>query len=683
MRRFRFDLLVCLLLYLIGATVAERMSLSSGSERLLLGLAAGAVLLSMVSRRFGFWFLTFIAIGSLGASRYHQVHGWKPPIGEVPACDGAIGIVRKAPLRRTASWRCEVELIGLSDRDSIGGRSGLAVLYFGLEDSAAAQLGWGDVLVWSAPLKPLQAPVNPGGFDYAHYQWQRGVLRAAFVRSDRWQLLEVDSGPPPWLQSWRTSVEHYLYRILDEEVASIAMGFIMGDRSGIEQPSVDAFSTAGAMHVMAVSGLHVGLVYGLLQGLVPRFFLRPLLVLLGIWLYAGITGFSASAVRAGLMISFVVISPMMGRRNRSDQSLLWAAAVLLFIDPLEWQKLGFQLSFLAVAGILALQPMFQPVGREGWAPWRWVMGLISVSLAAQAATWPLSAHFFDVFPTYFLITNLWVIPYVTVLLYSGLFVLCVSIWFPWQPMLHIWSAAVRGMIWMMHQVTHWPVASIQGLAFSNLSVAISYLLLIALFTVVAFPKFKRFSMYCSYAILLFWIGHRMHVRREFEKPQITFYSDRKLRIVGVNQDRCDLIFCFADTLYQPSDYAYTMNAHRSMRGIRKSMEPVLASSGADVWGVNILHLYPGAGGSPNWKEVDVIYWSGSWKSVPSEYLDKSTHALWILHPSLPPWTRSELVERALEQEISYHDLSERALIFTVDPDHLHGEAQHLVHHLIF
>lgn len=683
MRRFRFDLLVCLLWYVIGAGVAGRMSLSSGFEQLLAAWVAGAMVLSMVSRRFFFWLWIGVAMGGAGAWRYHQVHGWKPRVGEISSSDGAIGVVRTAPLRRTASWRCEVELIGGADRNVNQANTGRAILYFQLEDSSAARLQWGDALVWTAPLEPLQSAKNPSAFDYADYQWKRGVLRSAFIRSDRWKLLQANSGRPPWLQVWRAAVEHYLYRVLDDEVAAVAMGFIMGDRSGIQQESVEAFSTAGAMHVMAVSGLHVGLVYGLLQGLVPRFFLRPLMVLLGVWFYAGITGFSASASRASWMISFVVIGPLLRRRNRGDQSLLWAAAVLLFIDPLEWQNLGFQLSFLAVAGILALQPLLQPVGREGWAPWRWLMGLISVSLAAQAATWPLSAHVFDVFPTYFLITNLWVIPYVSLLLYSGISVLCLSIWIHWQPLIDIWSGAVRGMIWTMHRVSEWPIASIRGLAFNEGSVGISYLLLFALFTAVTVPKFKRATLLCSYALLILWIGHRMNIRRALEKPQITFYSDRKVRVVGVTQDRSDLIFCFSDTLDLPDDYSYAVNAHRSIRGIRRSMEPVLASDGAEVWGVHILHLHPGGAKPHNWDGVDVVYWSGPWKLIPREWIENSGRARWVLHPSLPPWITSELVEMAIDKEIPYHELSVRAVLFNVDPDGHLEEVQKPEHRWIF
>jgi len=508
MRAVRLDLGILMLCYIGGSRLFS--ALHPGAMVTFFGVLLGLVL---VSRGGVFWVFLCLLFAVTGAWRCSRVHGWKPNPDAVETLEGVVGVLVDNPSRRTASWRAEVEIIYAADSDAavpFQGRRGGALLYFSMDDSLASSLRWGDTLIVRDVLRPIAAPLNPGGFDYATYQWKRGVFYSAFLPKENWDRAGCYSGRVTMMVWMRDSLREFVYRALpDSAVAHVAMGFMFGDRSEIDPGEIEAFSVAGAMHVMAVSGLHVGLVYALLQILLPFSVLRAPGVLLGVWFYAGITGYSSSAIRASTMLSFLLIGKISGKKTAGYQTLFLAAFLLLFIDPLQWRDLGFQLSFAAVGGILLFQPLFQQLYDPTTLWKRWLWGLISVSVAAQAATWPLSAQVFHLFPSYFLLTNLWIIPTVTLLLYSGLILLGIhgSVC-PVDAALSIWSWAVRGMVRGVEWVEGLPGASVEGVVFNTWAVLWSYGLMVALYLVLVVRKWRTPLLLFCYASLFGWVINR-------------------------------------------------------------------------------------------------------------------------------------------------------------------------------
>jgi len=203
----------------------------------------------------------------------------------------------------------------------------------------------------------------------------------------------------------------------DPEELSLLKAVCLGDRSGLTAEMEHDFSHAGGMHILAVSGLHVGLIWwvlyhtlSVLVRITRREASRTLLIVLILWIYAWITGFASPVCRSVTMFSLLTLGRLLDQRSSTLNGILVSAFLLIFLDPGRILDVGFQLSYSAVLGIVTLQPRF----RE-WLParnrmLRWVRDATGVSIAAQVATGPLVAYYFHQLPTCAILTNLVAIP---------------------------------------------------------------------------------------------------------------------------------------------------------------------------------------------------------------------------------------------------------------------------------
>lgn len=243
------------------------------------------------------------------------------------------------------------------------------------------------------------------------------------------------------------------------------MNVMLGDRTGMPNDVYDDFADCGIVHILAVSGLHVGIIYTLLLGVVGRVFRRNFyvsrsVIILFVWLYVGVCGFSPSAMRAAIMITVRELSFMLGARSNEFISMSVAAMVILIVDPHSLYSIGFWLSFIAVWGILVLG--------------RWMIGLVdarrrflrkfvweplTVSVSAQIATTPVTLLCFHRFPTYFLVHNLvlvWLVSYV--IIFGALTAVIGMPGFWADGVDWVVGAMIRYAQW----AASWPMASVEG-----------------------------------------------------------------------------------------------------------------------------------------------------------------------------------------------------------------------------
>ncbi|WP_162342835.1 ComEC/Rec2 family competence protein [Cyclobacterium salsum] len=302
---------------------------------------------------------------------------------------------------------------------------------------SASQLMPGSLLLIAGRPERIPSSKNPEAFDYASFMAQKRIYFSDFIAVD-FKLLHLGE-LPPW-QSGILALRQYLEgKVLkyveDDASAQIAKALLLGQKKALDEEIGEAYATAGAMHILAVSGLHVGIIYGFFflffkpqkAKKIQRVLYLSLVVLL-IWLYAAITGFSPSVLRAATMFTFISIAQMKSRNPSIFNPLALSAMVLLVYDPFLVYAVGFQLSYTALLGIL----LFQPLIASLWNPdsrWlRYLWDISSVGLAAQLATFPLAIHYFHVFPTYFLLSNLLAIPGAFIIMSLGLPFLLLSYW---------------------------------------------------------------------------------------------------------------------------------------------------------------------------------------------------------------------------------------------------------------
>lgn len=336
------------------------------------------------------------------------------------------GVISRPPEERANTIRYQFEVTKI--RQDSAWRHAKALVHLYLPKSALP-FHYGDVLLIKGSPTNVRPPQNPFEFDYRHYLWLQGITHQHFLKNGFKKIGEespnmiLNAGFE--MRKW--AAEHLSQSMIDTNAKTVAQALVLGLKNDLNNELKEAYSASGAMHVLAVSGLHVGIIYGVVllmfkpfrKSLITRW-LKALVSLMVLWGFAMLTGFSPSVLRAVTMFSFVVIAEAANRQTNIYNTLAASALVLLLIDPMLVHAVGFQLSYLAVLGIVYLQPkIYAWFYTKNWLLDK-VWAITAVSLAAQIATAPLSMYYFHQFPTVFLLTNLVVIPGATFILVGGL-----------------------------------------------------------------------------------------------------------------------------------------------------------------------------------------------------------------------------------------------------------------------
>lgn len=396
-------------------------------------------------------------------------------------------------------------------------------------------LHYGDHLIIKGGILPIQAPKNPHEFDYKRYLAMQNIYGHVFLSPNDLQVTGNDS--PSRIMEFGLRVRAKAMEIIQVSIPepreqAIMEALVLGVKDHLDNEIKEAYSAAGAMHVLAVSGLHVGIVFIMLGALLG--FMKKtkqgriafvILSLLCIWTYALITGFSASVLRAVIMFSVILISGNLGKQSHIYNSLGIAAFVLLLYDPFLIYSVGFQLSFIAVFGIVYLHPRLHRLWEAPNKTIDYVWSITCVSIAAQIATFPLTTLYFHQFPMYFLVSNLIVIPASFVILIGGVaMILLGSIWMYFG--LYI-GTIVFYMVWAVNEIllflTHLPYPIFDWLYFDLKDTLLIYLFMV--FMAVAFNIRGRAPFIAGVVTLTFWAGWvALDNKEQLSRKEIVVYE---------------------------------------------------------------------------------------------------------------------------------------------------------------
>ncbi len=375
----------------------------------------------------------------------------------------------------------------------------------------------GDVVTFHSSIKPPNQSVNPGQFNYAEYLESKGVFYMGFADSVVVDHLKGDRRFIHFIRQVQMDLVSVFERsLMGDREKEVASALILGFRQSLDKDLKASYADAGVVHILAVSGLHVGIIYLVLQyillGWMPSRYKKNIgitLVLLFLWGYAAISGFSPSVLRATTMFSFIAIGKSIDRYNSIYNNLAASAIVLLLINPSILFEVGFQLSYAAVVGIALF---FKPI-HDLWIPKsKWldkIWSIAVVSFCAQLMTFPLSVFYFHQFPNYFMVSNLCIIPLTGVTIYSGLIALLFS-WVPYLGEIIFWIP--QGFIWTLNFIVdafaNAPGAVSRGLRFTTPTVILLYLTIFMIYKWVKNPvQWRLYYPIASGTMLLFvWIG---------------------------------------------------------------------------------------------------------------------------------------------------------------------------------
>ncbi len=398
-----------------------------------------------------------------------------------------------------------------------------------------------DLIFAKVSINEIPGPKNPKVYDYQRYQALKGIHHQAYLNS--YLPLQVDqSNPlPVFIANLRNQARLRLSRIPSEHERAIAFALLLGDKRELGTDLRDVFADTGAMHVLAVSGLHIGVIY-LLFGWLFRSFgkgpndriRRSMAVLLIIWLFALLAGAGESVVRAATMFSLFEFGKLIHRSAYPVNSLSIAAFIMLVIDPYALFNVGFQLSFSAVAGILICQKRIEQLwiieNQIGYYFWK----LITVSIAAQLFTLPISLYYFHQFPIYFWLSGMVVVPLAFAVLSSGIsFLLLATIPLLGDLLYH----AMHSSIWIMNALVHLiqsiPYVAIESIWIDTLEF-ILLILMVAVFTVYLIYKRGKWMIYLTLLLIITALYSTFKIWLQLDKAVLTIYHLNGYSLVSIS-----------------------------------------------------------------------------------------------------------------------------------------------------
>lgn len=390
------------------------------------------------------------------------------------------------------------------------------------------------ILVTGSPEK-IPPPIFPDEFDYSRFLARKDIHFRQFI-GEKFKIVDTSAVESSryWLENFRRKLVGIIEsKVTNPESQQIASALLLGQKENLDKEIQNAYAETGTMHILAVSGLHVGIIYAILLFPLKGIRLKSrqkkiylLAVIFLIWTYAVLTGFSPSVIRAATMFSLFTLGQLRERKPSSFNILALSALILITLDPGVIFEVGFQLSYLAVAGILLLQPLIV----RWWLPPNKILEyfwqLTAVSLAAQLATFPLSILYFHIFPTYFLIANLIIIPLSFLVMQVGIPMLILS-WIPYLSDGLGW--VLSWMIWIQNWITRaiqlFPVGNLDRLTISFSGMVLIWGLLI-IWANWEWGDRKKLT-YFSISLLLIWSADRL--LEEIQRPakELLIFSGEK------------------------------------------------------------------------------------------------------------------------------------------------------------
>jgi competence protein ComEC len=662
-----FQLSIFLLL-LLGATVGSYFISSKWNLRWLFGFFVCSIL-----------FLSGIII-TLGIQNESQI--------KVGTETSAVVMLLEPSEVRTTSTRVLAKVTMQKDNSIWQQSSEKVILYFSSTDSLAKTLKYGTSIVLTANFTAPPDPLNPYQFNHKEYLRKKQIHRTAFVSNQNWHIINNnDNSILAEAHTFRDKL-FTLYKsvgIKDENLAVLS-ALTTGYKSMLDQETRRVFSASGAMHILAVSGLHVGILFATLSAFL--FFLsntkkgkivKSIILISFLWLFAIFTGLSPSVIRASLMFSLVIAGTTFSRKTNIYNTLSASAFIILAINPLLITEVGFQLSYLALLSIVYFYPHFYGLlyVKNKWLDKVWA--LVCVSLAAQVGTFVLGLYYFNQFPNYFLLTNLYAIPLASLILYLSILLIAVS-------PIPILASAVG---WFLNQVLSVLIYLIQlteALPYSTLNaisisqtqaiMLVGAILMIAVFLAYRKSIYIYMTLIC---LLAFTIEMSIMRTQQLNNNELIVFAHRNSTAIGFrNGNKFSLVHSDTTSKNPHSNFAMSIEGYMNKLGIKNIYETLeLSNSDKKVDLKNISATQNNFG---NWIEyhnkiifipskndfmlhttnfpinVDILILSNQTNANINDILSLIKPATVIIDQTVPTWKQVQLAKQLSSLNIDYYDI---------------------------
>jgi competence protein ComEC len=467
-------------------------------------------------------------------------------IGNYSTGNSYILVTIKEPLsEKTNSFKALAQINGVYSKNNFNNCEGDIILYF-KKDSSLKQLHYGSQIIFKKTLQEIKNAGNPGSFDYQQYSLFQGITHQVNLSSNEFEVLPTEN--KNWFQqfifSCRTWVVCTLQKFVHgEKEQGLAEALLIGYKDDLDKNLVQSYTNTGVVHIIAISGMHLALIYGLLLLLTKPLgrkqlqWIRMILILSGLWLFTLLAGAQASVVRSAVMFTCIVFAKTIDKKTSIYNTLACSAFLLLVYDPFWLWDVGFQLSYAAVVSIVTF---YRPIYNWFYFPNKildFIWKTMAISIAAQILTTPVSLYHFHQFPVLFLLTNIVAVPLSSIILF-GEIAICIFAWL--HPVAKLLGIATQFLIWCMNSY----IERIEAISFSlwngfSITVLQTVLLSIAATVICSWLIEKRkWMLWFSLVSLLLFVALRsLSFSEAFTQKKIIVYNVPKYSAIDLIDGR--------------------------------------------------------------------------------------------------------------------------------------------------
>ena len=480
-----------------------------------------------------FILLLFISIGAIVtytkdvAHHTHWIGKMYQPSAKI------LATIEEPPVEKENSYKALASIHGIYINNRWESSEGNVLLYF-KKENAQSLLKYGDQIVLHTTLQPIANSGNPGAFNYKRYCAYQAIYFQAFLSAKDYFILPGTNAK--WLNNFLFGIRAKVIETMQQFIPGkteqgVAEALLIGFRDNLDKSLVQSYSNTGVVHIIAISGLHLGLIYGLLVWLIiplknKRWYqlIKPLIILSVLWIFTLAAGAAPSILRSAVMFTFIVLGESIGRKTNIYNTLAASAFCLLIFNPFFLWDVGFQLSYAAVLSIVVFM---KPVYNWFYFPNKILNGvwkLSSVTISAQILTLPLILYYFHQFPNIFLVSNFVAVPLSSLIIYSELLLLLVTKcgW------LAAWVGKLTGLcVWMMdrfiQQMDALPFAVSDGIKLTVVQALLLYFVIIG--AVIWLQQKSTKALIASLiALFIFFFTQSLDILQHRQQQKLIVYN---------------------------------------------------------------------------------------------------------------------------------------------------------------
>jgi competence protein ComEC len=572
--------------------------------------------------------------------------------------------ISEPPVEKANSWKALALVEAVGSAGSVHPALGQVIIYF-KKDSVRPPI-YGSRIAFKKPLQEIRSSGNPGSFDYRRYCHFKGITHQVYLTPS--DLLALPGGKKDAVQELvflsRDALVNGLQQYIPgKKEQGLAEALLIGYKEDLDKELVQAYADTGVVHVIAISGLHLGLVYGILimltrplKGRLP--WIRALIIVVSLWAFSLLAGAQPSVLRSAVMFTCMAAAEAIGRKSSIYNTLALSAFVLLCYNPYWLWDAGFQLSYSAVISIvLFFRPVYNWVEfQHSWIDAVWKLN--AVTLSAQLLTLPVSLYHFHQFPLLFLFTNLVAVPLSGILLF-GEIILCLMLF---------WEDGARALGWLlgwgirlMNHYVEW-FNNVSYSVWEGLQVSFAQTVLLTMFILAVGywlkEKHKPAFIAAMLCLLAFVTIRSVSFIDVKQQGKMIVYNIPKFRSIDLLEGRRCIYLGDTAVLNDRALFSFHLESSRVLHRVKE--DSAVSRTGIFEWqGLRILIANPSLRprASPEKTGIDLLVLGGKPRTSISDYTSSFRIGRVVLDGSVPPWKAQKWKSECDSLRIPCHDVA--------------------------